>query len=104
MTVELDKEKGPQVRVVQNREPPSFLNLFNGEKIFKISNRFCRCTLGRSFMLLLLVSVNNFLESIEYSKRKSSCFCKIVETKFRSLEMKPFPPEQVNLTSLQVNS
>jgi hypothetical protein len=31
MTVELDKEKGPQIRVVQNREPPSFLNLFNGK-------------------------------------------------------------------------
>ena len=30
MTVELDKEKGPQVRVVQDREPPSFLNLFKG--------------------------------------------------------------------------
>ena len=30
MTVELDKEKGPQIRVVQNREPPSFLNLFKG--------------------------------------------------------------------------
>lgn len=30
MTVELDKEKGPQVRVEQWREPPAFLNLFNG--------------------------------------------------------------------------
>ena len=32
MTIELDKEKGPQIRVVQNREPPSFLNLFNGKR------------------------------------------------------------------------
>ena len=30
MTVELDKEKGPQVRVVQGKEPPAFLNLFDG--------------------------------------------------------------------------
>ena len=30
MTVELDKEKGPQVRVEEGKEPPTFLNLFNG--------------------------------------------------------------------------
>ncbi|CAG7834921.1 unnamed protein product [Allacma fusca] len=30
MTVELDREKGPQVRVEQGREPPAFLNLFKG--------------------------------------------------------------------------
>lgn len=33
MTVELDKEKGPQVRVVQGKEPPAFLNLFNGNMV-----------------------------------------------------------------------
>ena len=33
MTVELDKEKGPQVRVVQGKEPPAFLNLFSGGMI-----------------------------------------------------------------------
>ena len=33
MTVELDKEKGPQVRVVQGKEPPAFLNLFNGSMV-----------------------------------------------------------------------
>ncbi len=30
MTVELDKEKGPQVRVTEGKEPPTFLNLFGG--------------------------------------------------------------------------
>ncbi|XP_068083498.1 supervillin [Anabrus simplex] len=30
LTVELDHERGPQVRVVQGAEPPAFLNLFNG--------------------------------------------------------------------------
>ena len=30
MTVELDKEKGPQVRVVEGKEPPAFLSLFGG--------------------------------------------------------------------------
>ena len=30
MTVELDKEKGPQIRVTQGKEPPAFLALFNG--------------------------------------------------------------------------
>lgn len=33
MTVELDKEKGPQIRVVQGKEPPAFLNLFNGKMV-----------------------------------------------------------------------
>ena len=33
MTVELDKERGPQVRVVQGKEPPAFLNLFDGGMI-----------------------------------------------------------------------
>lgn len=30
MTMELDKEKGPQVRVVQAKEMPAFYSLFNG--------------------------------------------------------------------------
>ncbi|CAM1309576.1 SVIL (predicted) [Pycnogonum litorale] len=30
MTVELDKEKGPHMRVIQGKEPPCFLNLFKG--------------------------------------------------------------------------
>ncbi|XP_041987270.1 uncharacterized protein LOC121739025 isoform X3 [Aricia agestis] len=33
LTVELDKEKGPQVRVAQGNEPPAFLNLFQGKLI-----------------------------------------------------------------------
>ncbi|BHF72037.1 hypothetical protein SprV_0401510000 [Sparganum proliferum] len=33
MTVELDEEKGPQIRVVEGKEPPAFCNLFNGRMI-----------------------------------------------------------------------
>lgn len=33
MTVELDKEKGPQIRVVQGKEPPAFLTLFRGRMV-----------------------------------------------------------------------
>jgi supervillin len=33
LTVELDKEKGPQIRVVQGKEPPAFLQLFGGGMI-----------------------------------------------------------------------
>lgn len=33
LTVELDKEKGPQVRVSQGNEPPAFLNMFQGNLI-----------------------------------------------------------------------
>ena len=30
MTVELDEERGPHVRVTQGTEPPAFLNIFSG--------------------------------------------------------------------------
>ncbi|XP_045486740.1 uncharacterized protein LOC111003770 isoform X2 [Pieris rapae] len=33
LTVELDKGKGPQVRVAQGTEPPAFLNLFQGNLV-----------------------------------------------------------------------
>lgn len=33
LTVELDREKGPQIRVAQGNEPPAFLNLFQGKLI-----------------------------------------------------------------------
>ncbi|KAM3966427.1 LOW QUALITY PROTEIN: supervillin [Aphomia sociella] len=33
LTVELDKEKGPQLRVAQGNEPPAFLNLFQGNLV-----------------------------------------------------------------------
>ncbi|GBP24047.1 hypothetical protein EVAR_10148_1 [Eumeta japonica] len=33
LTVELDKEKGPQVRVAQGNEPAAFLNLFQGNLV-----------------------------------------------------------------------
>jgi len=39
MTVELDKEKGPQIRVTQSREPPSFLNLFQGKLVIRTDKR-----------------------------------------------------------------
>lgn len=33
LTVELDREKGPQLRVAQGNEPPAFLNLFQGNLV-----------------------------------------------------------------------
>ena len=33
MTVELDKERGPQIRVVQGKEYAAFLQLFKGSMI-----------------------------------------------------------------------
>ncbi|XP_070186679.1 platelet binding protein GspB-like isoform X2 [Littorina saxatilis] len=39
MTVELDEERGPQVRVVQGKEPPCFLNLFEGSMVLHIGKR-----------------------------------------------------------------
>ncbi|KAL1421896.1 hypothetical protein MTO96_022608 [Rhipicephalus appendiculatus] len=33
LTVELDEERGPHVRVLQGREPPCFLNLFKGKMV-----------------------------------------------------------------------
>jgi supervillin len=39
LTVELDKEKGPQERVAQGNEPPAFLNLFQGNLIIHQGKR-----------------------------------------------------------------
>ncbi|KAK6961559.1 supervillin, partial [Biomphalaria glabrata] len=39
MTVELDEERGPQVRVLQGKEIPCFLNLFNGKMVVHIGKR-----------------------------------------------------------------
>ncbi|CAN8011914.1 unnamed protein product [Ixodes pacificus] len=33
LTIELDEERGPHVRVLQGREPPCFLNLFKGRMV-----------------------------------------------------------------------
>ncbi|KAH3747622.1 hypothetical protein DPMN_182050 [Dreissena polymorpha] len=39
MTVELDEERGPQVRVSEGKEPACFLNLFKGHMIIHIGKR-----------------------------------------------------------------
>ncbi|XP_061169748.1 uncharacterized protein LOC133179062 isoform X3 [Saccostrea echinata] len=39
MTVELDEERGPQVRVAEGKEMPCFLNLFQGRMITHIGKR-----------------------------------------------------------------
>ncbi|XP_053386334.1 uncharacterized protein LOC123538762 isoform X4 [Mercenaria mercenaria] len=39
MTVELDEERGPQVRVSEGKEPACFLNLFKGRTIIHIGKR-----------------------------------------------------------------
>ncbi|KAH9635379.1 hypothetical protein HF086_017628, partial [Spodoptera exigua] len=39
LTVELDREKGPQVRVAQGNEPPAFLNQFQGNLVIHQGKR-----------------------------------------------------------------
>ncbi|KAL5006122.1 hypothetical protein ScPMuIL_017280 [Solemya velum] len=39
MTVELDEERGPQIQVEEGKEPPCFLNLFDGSMIVHIGKR-----------------------------------------------------------------
>ncbi|XP_052813191.1 uncharacterized protein LOC128240559 isoform X3 [Mya arenaria] len=39
MTVELDEERGPQVRVTEGKEPACFLNLFKGRMMIHIGKR-----------------------------------------------------------------
>ncbi|XP_015120666.1 supervillin [Diachasma alloeum] len=39
LTVELDKEQGPQVRIVEGFEPPAFLNLFRGAMVIHTGKR-----------------------------------------------------------------
>ena len=42
MTVELDKEKGPQIRVDQGKEDAAFLNLFNSQMMIHEGSRSLR--------------------------------------------------------------
>eukprot|EP00794_Sanderia_malayensis_P017442 gene17442-19186_t len=44
MTVDLDEERGPQLRVVQGKEPPCFLNLFDGGMIVHAGKRQTQAT------------------------------------------------------------
>eukprot|EP00795_Rhopilema_esculentum_P013586 gene13586-4479_t len=39
MTVDLDEERGPHVRVIQGKEPPCFLNVFDGGMIIHAGKR-----------------------------------------------------------------
>ncbi|XP_063981805.1 supervillin [Diachasmimorpha longicaudata] len=39
LTVELDKEQGPQIRIVEGFEPPAFLNLFKGAMVIHSGKR-----------------------------------------------------------------
>ncbi|XP_022111783.1 uncharacterized protein LOC110991023 isoform X2 [Acanthaster planci] len=39
MTVELDEERGPQRQVIQGKEPPAFLQLFDGRMVVHIGKR-----------------------------------------------------------------
>ena len=39
LTVELDRERGPQVRVVQGMESPAFLSLFKGRMVVHAGKR-----------------------------------------------------------------
>ncbi|XP_043497626.1 supervillin-like isoform X2 [Polistes fuscatus] len=39
LTVELDNEQGPQIRVVQGHEPAAFLNLFSGEMVIHMGKK-----------------------------------------------------------------
>lgn len=50
LTVELDKEKGPQVRVAQGNEPPAFLNLFQGNLVIHQGKRNTDKTRYRLFV------------------------------------------------------
>ncbi|XP_050666476.1 supervillin isoform X3 [Leptidea sinapis] len=40
LTVELDREQGPQIRVAQGNEPPAFLNLFQGKLVIHQGKRY----------------------------------------------------------------
>lgn len=50
LTVELDQEKGPQVRVTQGFEPPAFLNLFKGSFIIHQGKKGIEKTRYRLYM------------------------------------------------------
>ena len=54
MTVELDKEKGPQIRVDQGKEDAAFLNLFNSQMIIHEGSRNLRSSHSNEVALYIL--------------------------------------------------
>ena len=72
MTIELDKEKGPQVRVVQSKEPAAFFNLFGGSMI-QLQGRcvFCysRCFGPFRFLymyMIMCIIIADFVVSLSF--------------------------------------
>ncbi|XP_033229897.1 supervillin-like isoform X2 [Belonocnema kinseyi] len=50
LTVELDREEGPQMRVVEGFEPAAFLNLFSGKMIVNSGKKFERSIKSRLYI------------------------------------------------------
>lgn len=63
VTVELDKEKGVQIRICQGYEPPAFFNLFRGRAVIYKSKR---SHLG--MFLVYFIVVLNLMTCLEIKK------------------------------------
>ncbi|XP_030021747.2 supervillin isoform X2 [Manduca sexta] len=70
LTVELDKEKGPQVRVAQGNEPPAFLNLFQGNLVIHQGKRDVDKSRYRLFVTRGNVSNEAYLVQVPCSVRQ----------------------------------
>ncbi|XP_011406645.2 PREDICTED: uncharacterized protein LOC100639454 [Amphimedon queenslandica] len=86
MTVEMDKEKGPQVRVVQGTEHPAFLQLFNGSMIIMYgksdNNEISKCKNGYRLYYCggfakkeaYLLEINTDGVSLSFCLRSRGCY------------------------------
>ena len=54
MTVELDEEKGPQIRVEQGQEDAAFMNLWKGKMVVNKGRRGIFTSLGQELRVTLL--------------------------------------------------
>lgn len=70
LTVELDKEKGPQVRVAQGNEPPAFLNLFQGNLVIHQGKRDTDKSRYRLFVTRGNISNEAYLLQVPCSVRQ----------------------------------
>ncbi|XP_064646108.1 uncharacterized protein LOC135499312 isoform X9 [Lineus longissimus] len=75
MTVELDEERGPQVRVTQGREPACFLNLFDGGMILHIGKREDESTNTQGDWRLF--AVRNEIDSEAYLMEVTCCIANL---------------------------
>lgn len=72
MTVELDEERGPHVRVVQGQEPPCFLNFFKGSMTVHLGKRETENQLAKWRLFIVRGELENETHLVEVTCKNTS--------------------------------